>query len=75
MDLFLVQVDGLDVAITDSKAAAREHAERLAREEPVTQVQVVRIVEGSLVILPGIPAAEAVTAVDLDFDLDFDLDL
>jgi len=62
MDLYLVQVDGLDVAITDSRGAAMSHAERLASEDVTAQVKVVCVKEGSLEILPRIPAAEAVTA-------------
>ena len=59
MDLFLVQVDGLDVAITDSQEAALAHARLLAGEDPAQQVRVICIREGSLEVVPRIPAAEA----------------
>ncbi len=64
MDLFLIQVDGLDVAITDNELAAVGHAERLAAEGPAIDVKVIRLREGSLEIIPHIPAAEAVTCFD-----------
>ncbi len=64
MDLFLIQVDGLDVAITDNERFAVEHAERIAAEATSSAVHVVRLKEGSLEILPRIPAAEAVTSAD-----------
>ena len=60
MDLYLVQMDGLDVAITDSEREARAHARRLAIEEPLVVVQVLQIRDGSLEVIPRIPAAEAV---------------
>lgn len=62
MDLFLVQVDGLDVAITDCQEAAVDHARRLASEDSSLQVSVICIRDGSLEVLPRIPAAEAVIA-------------
>ena len=64
MDLFLVQVDGLDVAITDSEPAARAHAEWLAAEDSLAHVGVLIVREGSTEVLPRVPAAEAALAED-----------
>jgi hypothetical protein len=61
---FLVQVDGLDVAIADSEPSARAHAEWLAAEDALAQVAVLVIWEGSTEVLPRVPAAEAVVAED-----------
>ena len=64
MDLYLVQVDGLDVAITDSEPAARAHAEWLSSEDSLAHVGVLIVREGSTEVLPRVPAAEAALAED-----------
>ena len=62
MDLFIVQVDGLDVSFTYSRPAAIDHARRLASEDPALQVRVLRSQDGAFEVLPPFPAAEAATA-------------
>jgi hypothetical protein len=60
MDLFIVQVDGLDVAITDCEMAAVEHARQIAAEDPAIDATVLRVQDGSLDVIERIPAAAAI---------------
>lgn len=63
MDLFLIRVDGLDVAITDSASAAHIHAWSLASNDLSTEVRVLRVKDDSILqMIPSIPVAEAATA-------------
>jgi hypothetical protein len=62
MDLFLIQLDGLDVAMTDSEMAAIDHAQRLAAHDPTVTVRIVRVDGTSIEVLPRFPVAEAATA-------------
>ena len=43
MDLYIVQVDGLDVSFTYSQGAAVAHGRRLCSEDPSLKVQVLRV--------------------------------
>jgi len=61
VDLYMVQVDDLDVAILDSEEAAIGHARRIDSDNPGHQVRVIPIQDGSLELCHRIPAAEAVT--------------
>jgi hypothetical protein len=61
MDLYIVQVDGLDVSFTYSQEAALEHGRRLCLEEPALKVQVLRVRDGCYEELPDFSEAEAAT--------------
>ena len=43
MEYFVIQVDGLEVAICQSEALARSHALLLASDDPSAEVRVLRI--------------------------------
>jgi len=63
MDLYIVQVDGLDVSFTYSQEAALDHARRLSSEDPALNVRVLRVRDGSFEVYPtSFMAAEAATA-------------
>ena len=62
MDLFIIQVDGLDVAITESEMPAVNQARRLASEDPTVEARVVRIDEDWIELVPRFRPAEAATA-------------
>ena len=62
LGLFLIQVDGLEVAITDLEASALECARRLASNDPGAEVRVLRLEEESIQPMPWLPVAEAATA-------------
>ena len=61
MDLYIVQVDGLDVSFTYSQQAALAHGRRLCAEDPTLRVQVLRVRDGSYEKLPDFSEAEAAT--------------
>jgi hypothetical protein len=62
MDLFILQVDGLDVAVTESEAAAIAHARRLASDDSTHEIKIVRIRNDWLDVIPRFPVAEAAIA-------------
>ena len=61
-DIYVVQVDGLDVSFTYSQATALEHSRRLAAEDPALNVRILRVRDGSFEDFSQFPAAEAATA-------------
>ena len=62
MDLFLIRVDGLDVAMTDSESAAFVHAWSLASNDSAVEVKIIRMQDDLLQALPRFLVAEAATA-------------
>jgi hypothetical protein len=52
MDLFMIQVDGVDIAIADSETVALDRARWLAADDPFSQIQVIRIGEGWTELIP-----------------------
>jgi hypothetical protein len=63
MDLYIVQVDGLDVSFTYSQEAALDHGRRLSSEDPALKVRILRVRDGSFEAFPdSFLAAEAATA-------------
>ena len=61
MDLYVIEVDGLDVAMADSEETARSHARALYFEDPRADVRVYRVRDGSVDHLPRLRVAEVVT--------------
>ena len=62
MDLYVIEVDGLDVAMADSEETAFSHARALTFEDPRAVVRIYRVRDGSADHVPWMPVDEAVTA-------------
>ena len=62
MDLYVIEVDGLDVAMADSEETAFSHARALTTEDPRIEVRIYRVRDGSADHIPWLPVGEAVTA-------------
>jgi len=62
MDLYVIEVDGLDVAMADSERAALSYARVLTLEDPGVDVRVFRISDGPADRHSWLRVAEAATA-------------
>ena len=62
MDLYLIEVDGLAVAMAESEDAAYRHARVLTFEDPTIDVRIYHVRAGAQDQRPWLPLAEAATA-------------